>query len=44
VRLLRLAYYRLHYPVVARPVLRRLRVVDFGARRATVVRQARPRR
>jgi hypothetical protein len=40
--LLRLAYYRLRHPGVARPVLRRLRVVDFGARRAAA-RQVRPR-
>lgn len=32
-QLLRLAYYRLHHPAIARPVLRRLRIVDFGARR-----------
>jgi hypothetical protein len=43
-RLLRLAYYRLHYPAAARPVLRRLRVVDFRARRAGAAQQARPSR
>lgn len=42
-RLLRLTYYRLHHPAVARQVLRRVRVVDFGARRATAAGQARPR-
>jgi hypothetical protein len=42
-RLLRLAYYRLHHPGVARHVLRRLRVVDFGARRTAQAGQARPR-
>lgn len=41
-RLLRLAYYRLHHPTVARSVLRRLRVVDFGARRTAQAGRARP--
>lgn len=41
-RLLRLAYYRLHYPAVARRVLRRVRVVDFSARRAVATGRARP--
>lgn len=42
-QLLRLAYYRLHHPLIARPVLRRVRVVDFSARRAAAVDdQARP--
>ena len=40
-RLLRLAYYRLRHPAVARQVLRRVRVVDFGARRVTAPEQAR---
>jgi len=44
-QLLRLTYYRLHHPLMARPVLRRVRVVDFSARRtAAVDDQARPRR
>ena len=30
--LLRLAYYRLHHPIVARHVLRRVRIIDFRAR------------
>lgn len=30
--LLRLAYYRLHHPIVARHVLRRIRIIDFRAR------------
>lgn len=30
--LLRLAYYRLQYPIVARHVLRRVRIIDFRAR------------
>jgi hypothetical protein len=43
VRVLRLAYYRLHYPATARPVLRRLRIIDFGMRRASATGRARPR-
>ncbi len=43
VRLLRLAYYRLHHPAVARPVLRRVRIVDFSARRVAAPGRARPR-
>ena len=39
--LLRLAYYRVHHPTVALQVLRRLRVVDFGTRRARAPEQAR---
>jgi hypothetical protein len=34
--LLRLVYYRLHHDAVARPILRRLRIVDFSARRTAV--------
>lgn len=41
-RLLRLAHYRLRHPTVARFVLRRLRVVDFGARRTAPAGRARP--
>ena len=41
-RLLRLAYYRLHYPAVARHVLRRVRVVDFSAHRVLAAGAARP--
>ena len=43
-RLLRLAYYRRQYPAVARHVLRRLRIVDFGARRAATPGRVQPRR
>jgi hypothetical protein len=32
--LLRLAYYRLHHPMMAREVLRRVRIVDFTTRHA----------
>lgn len=41
-RLLRLAYYRLQYPSVARHVLRRVRVIDFGVRRTASAGLARP--
>ena len=40
-RLLRLADYRLRHPIVARQVLRRVRVVDFGSRRARAQERAR---
>jgi hypothetical protein len=42
-RLLRLTYYLLHHPIVTRPVLRRVRIVDFQARRAERPRQVEPR-
>ena len=41
-RLLRLAHYRLQYPSIARQVLRRVRVIDFGLRRAAGGSRARP--
>jgi hypothetical protein len=37
VLLLRVAYYRLHHPTAARHVLRRLRIVDFTARRSAAL-------
>ncbi|HXQ21441.1 MAG TPA: hypothetical protein VN812_07195 [Candidatus Acidoferrales bacterium] len=37
VLLLRVAYYRVHHPTAARHVLRRLRIVDFTARRAAAL-------
>jgi hypothetical protein len=42
--LLRLTYYRLHHDAVARPILRRVRIVDFSARRTAAAgsRRSRP--